>query len=104
LLLGRLERWNRGLSGLQACATALYIEFRATACLVKQLRELESLMLGAQVLPRHDETLLGAPQLEIIARHLGSDGHLRVLIVRLLGPQISARGLHRTAYMTKEID
>src|SRR5258708_9896924 len=61
-------------------------------------------MLGAQVFSRHDEALLGASQLKIIARHLGGDGHLRVLKVCLLSPQVGACGLDRTAHMTKEID
>ena len=43
-------------------------------------------MLGAQVFSRHDEAPLRAPQLEIVARHLGGDGNLRVLIVCLFGP------------------
>ncbi len=61
-------------------------------------------MLGVQVLPRHGQALLGAPQLEIIARHLGSDADLRVLIVRPFGAQVSARGLDRTAHVTEEIE
>ncbi len=104
LFLGRLERWNRGLSRLQARTAALHVELRAAARLIEELREVERLMLGAQVLPRHRETLLGASQFEIITRHLRSDGNLRVLIVCPLSPQVSPGGLDRTADMTEEID
>src|ERR1700743_715458 len=61
-------------------------------------------MLGAQILLRHDEALLRPSQLEIIARNLCGNSHLRVLIVGPLGVKIRACGLDRTTYMTEQID
>lgn len=93
LLFCRFERRNRGFGGLQPRATALYIEFGATPRLVQELSQLQRLVLGAQILSRHQQTLLGTSKLKVIACNLGSHGDLSILIVGLLGAQIGSSRL-----------
>ena len=76
------ERRNRRFGRRAPSRGARDVELAAAAELEPHARELERLLLIAQVRARNGRALLRAAQLDVVARDLGRDEHLRVAQVR----------------------
>ena len=102
--LGGDERRNRRFGGGEPRRRARDVELAAAAELEPHARELQRLLLIARVRARDAQALLRAAQLDVVARDLGRDEHLRVAQVRDGGIGLGTRGFDAAAHAAEEIE
>jgi len=103
LCLGHFQQRDVGLDRLQAGAAALHIQFAAGTQFPARLGQLLRIAQVFQRVLGHRDALLRATQLEVVACHFGSDQHLRIGQVGLLGTEIGACGFCSAALAAEQI-
>ena len=100
---GGLQRGNAGQGRLQLRLRPRGIQLGATAAFQQGDGQLQGLPLILGILPRHREPILGATQLEIVARHLGQQAHDHIPAIGLGGPDVGRAGLDGAPHPPEEI-
>lgn len=103
LRFGGFQQRNIRFDRLQPRQAALHIQLAAGAQVPARLREFLGVAQIGQGALGDVELLLGAAQLEVIARHFRGDGDLHVLQVGLLCIQIGACGFRRATLATEQV-
>ena len=98
------QRRNRRFSRGPPRRRARDVELAAAAELEPHAGEVERLLLIPQVRARDGQALLRAAQLDVVARDLGRDEHLRVAQIRDRRVGLGARRFDAAAYAAEKVE
>jgi hypothetical protein len=103
-LLGRDQGRDDRLGGVEAGLGAGDVDRVAGPGVVADLGQPQGLALGVEVAVGHGQAGLGAAQFEVVAGHLGGDGHLGVAQVGSRRPRLGPGRLHAPADAAEQVD